>query len=158
MGFSKKGKYPDRIEHLDFATLTTNFRRVLESYMGLDRNHVIYKNDMPGRLAALKSKCLQDAMTMARAQEGYETIVLGKVAALQNVIAPDVERRTYEIIADLIKQNEEAWTARGQEGVEEILKAVRSEVKGLAKRALSEASDNFRPLTIVEAGKKPRKE
>lgn len=96
-------------------------------------------------------------MSKARAQEGYETIVLGKqVAAVAGAVAPDVERRTYEIIGSLVRENEEKWTKRAQDGTELILTAVKKEMQGYAKKALAEAADNYKPIAIVGLGK-PRK-
>lgn len=162
MGFSSRTrinrtvKMPDDITKLDFSQLTNTHCFVMGEYMGI-RNRIMALPNVVERRALLRERCLQDAMSTARAQEGYETIVLGKQAAPKTAIDPGVERRTYEVIATLIKDNESKWTRRAQEGTDIIVSSVKKEMRDYAKKALAEASDNFRPIAIVEPGKKPRK-
>src|SRR5882724_4173581 len=154
MGFTKvAGHFPDKIEDLDFKYLTNTHCFVLGDYMGI-KNRIMQLPSVASRRELLKQKCLQDAMATARAQEGYETIVLGKTkdgAAL--AVAPDVERRTYEMIASLIRENEEDWKRLGKEGVDAMVTTVKKELTGFAKKVLADAAENYKPLGIVGLGK-----
>jgi hypothetical protein len=147
---------PDDITKLDFSLLTNTHCFVLGEYMSI-RNRIMALPNVVARRALLRERCMQDAMSTARAQEGYETIVLGKQAAPKDAVDPGVERRTYEIISTLIRDNESKWSKRAQEGCDIIVTGVKKEMRDFAKKALLEASENFRPLAIVEQGKKPRK-
>lgn len=155
-GFTNIAKkhFPDNIANLDFGKLSNPHCRVMEEYMGKPRNHLLFKSNGVARREALRALCLLDAMATARAQEGYEAIVLGKTkVAAANAVDPGVERRTYEMIASLIRENEEDWKQLGKEGVEALVSAVKKEMNGYAKKALAEAAENYKPVGIVGLGK-----
>lgn len=155
MGFSTKVHYPDKIENLDFGKLTNTHCFVLGEYMGI-KHQIMALSNVADRRKRLKERCTQDAMSQTRAQEGYEIIVLNKTVAPKDAVAPDVERRSYEIIADLIKLNEDKWKDFGKEQIELMVSAVKAEIQGAAKKALANAAENYKPLAVVGLGK-PRK-
>jgi hypothetical protein len=148
--------YPEKIEDLNFGKLTNTHCFVLGDYMGI-RNQIMQLKSVETRREALKQKCFLNELSKARAQEGYDILVLKKTAGDKSAVAPDVERRVYEMIAQLMKENDDEWRERGKTGVAILIDAVKKEMNGYAKKALAEASENFRPIAIVEPGKKPRK-
>lgn len=155
MGFTKVAlsHFPDKIENLDFKHLTNTHCFVLGDFMGI-KNRIMQLPNVAARREALKQKCLMDAMATARAQEGYETIVLQKTKdSAVGAVPPDVERRTYEIIASLLRDNEEEWKRLGKEGIDAMVAAVKKEIAGSAKKALADAAENYKPLGIVGLGK-----
>lgn len=154
MGFTNV-RYPDKIEGLDFNKLRNPQCRMLEEWMGKPRNYSLYKGDE--RRKALRELCLADAFSTARAQEGYETIVLGqKSQQAKNSTGTDVEKRMFEIVTALINQNEQAWSERVNDSCGRLMEALTKQLQQHAKRAIAEASENYRPIAITGLGK-PRK-
>jgi AAA domain (dynein-related subfamily) len=153
VGFTK-GTFPSLIENLDFSRLRNPQCRMLEEWMGHKRNYSLYKKDE--RRVVLKQICTADAMALARAQEGYEIIILGKKPAGNGAMAVDVEKRMYEIISGVVQDHDAAWSERVNDSVGRLMESLTKQLQQHAKRAIAEASDNYRPLAITGLGK-PRK-
>lgn len=154
MGFNK---YPDRIENLNFSMLTNIQCFAIGEYMGI-RSRLMQLPNVVTRREMLKARCFENELSIIRAQEGYDVIVRGKKSeTAKDAVSPDVERRTYEIIGDIIRKNDEEWIARGKEGVAILIDGVKKEMQGFAKKALAEAADNFKPIGIVQKGKPTKK-
>ena len=153
MGFSRKGgNRPAHIRDLDYNVGLHNSQVwVLADWMGC-KYLVVKEKSEAERRARLKECCERD---LDRAQQGYEVIVLCKTTA-KVAEKSETDKQLYSVLVDILNANREEMAKLTSEGVDTLVAAVKKQIAGEAKKALAEASENFRPLAIVGQGK-PRK-
>lgn len=153
MGFGKRstvGSFPDNIKDLDFTKLTVSQRHVLENYLGIDRECSTIKG-AEARREALKKFCFSNAANTARAQKGYETIVLGKTA-----VDETVETKAFAVVSSVINSHRNELSELAEKGLTSLMEKLRAAVHREAKDALREAADRVQPI-VIKTGDKVRK-
>lgn len=147
MGFGKGHLLPASIEHLDFAKLQNFQVRALAHFMGVERV-VMKESSAEARRTALKKYCFDNDSAKRRAQEGYDAIVKGRTPSPGTGSTGVDEQRVKEIVKEQLS-----------DGVDDAVNERLDEVKWhtLAKDALKEASENYRPLAIKAPGGELRK-
>lgn len=143
MGFGKSKLLPTRIEDLDFNKLQNFQVRALAHFMGVERLVMKGAANAQDRRDALKKYCLDTETSKKRAQEGYDAIIKGRSSSGATPGGGGTGGLGEERVKELIKE-------RLDDGIDDIVNEHLDQVKWhtLAKDALKEASEQYRPIAI----------
>lgn len=155
MGFGKKrnGIKPLNVKDVDFNTWSPFNRRALAMYMSPTVFRQVEDMAKKDRATAL-TQFVNDPAYAERAQSFYDLVILDKVpssVSSSKVPENDVEKRFLLLCHEFLQGKDQDFSDR----MSAILKEFNGDtLPTLAKKALSEAAEKYRPIVIKEAGKK----
>lgn len=155
MGFgNKKRALPEDVRQLDFNELRGDQARLLSDFMGVRKGmHRAFESGgkVEGR-KFLKEACARD---WDRAQQGYVTIVLGKVDAgmKKEMSENDVVKSLYSTVAEIINEHKDDIGDLAAKRVGEALKIAEKGLIEFAKDAIDRAAERKAPIVIKSEGK-----
>jgi len=153
MGFGKRGRdLPVDVRNADFKAMHKSQMWVLSDWMACRRQVAALKT-YDEQTAYLKARCLENA---ARAQQGYDIIVLQKDPAVSGAVPADVEKRTFQILTEVIVKHKDAIGEQAFKAVTDATDAIKSGLEAAAKAAVKAAAENARPI-VIKDGSKARK-
>lgn len=149
----KKNRNPERIQDSDFAWRGSQIW-VMADWMGILRQLQNVKT-ADERKATLKAACLAD---LARAQKGYELIVLMREPTAQEVgaLAPEMESRMYSLLSKTINEHKESMGETASKLVHTAADDVKAKLAKFARDEVTAAAERKAPL-IIREGSKVRK-
>lgn len=150
MSFSKKGRLPSDIKQLDFSKLQNFQLHALADWMGVLRA-MRRQNTALARQQFVKEACGNNP---DKAQEGYEIVVLGKVKTAPGAVAPDVEKRAFEIVTEAIQSHRDAMGEDAFKAVSGAVDAITGNLKKMVKEAINDAAEKVAPVVIKQGTKR----
>jgi len=150
MAIRKGFGFAPLIKDLDFSRLHNSQMWVLADWIGC-RNQLGRLKSAGEQRTFLREECLRN---LERAQQGYEVIVLQKIAAVAGAVPEEMEKRMYHVLTDIIGQHKETLSDVASAAVGAAAKEVMGELKRAAHQAVQEAAAKTAPLVIKEKGKK----
>jgi hypothetical protein len=144
-------KMPKKVRDVDFNKLRMSHLVVLADWMGIMRQVRAMKGKGP-RAEFVKQACLDNE---ARAQEGYEIIVLGAtpVGGGTAAVPQDQEKRMFEVLTNVIDEHKDQIETKAGEAVDRVAQGITKKLEAHAKEALRVAAEGRAPIIIKEAGK-----
>jgi cobaltochelatase CobS len=146
MSFGKKTRLPADIGQLDFSKLQNFQLHALADYVGVLRA-MRRQNTALARQQFLKEACLNN---LEKAQEGYEIVVLGKPKATPGAVAPDIEKRAFEIVTEVVQSNREAMGEEAFKAVSGAVDAITGNLRKMVKEAINDAAEKVAPVVIKQ--------
>lgn len=123
-------------------------RAALLAFMGVGRHELRGVKNKSDALNRLK---LEATANPERFHQGVDAVVLGKTPSnLPTDVAKDVELRVLSVLKDF-KSDEVGEAAERR--VSELLVGLREDLEKSAKKAVSMAAENYRPIVIKDGGK-----
>lgn len=149
---TRKGKYlPSRIRDLDFGQLHNSQMWVLADFVGARRAMTAAKTQDEKR-SILKQYCMDNE---ARAQQGYEIVVLQKDPGAQaGAVSQDVEKRMYEVLTDVVVKHREEIDEKAETAVAAHADKVERKLEAAAKEAVRAAAESRAPILVRTPDKK----
>jgi AAA domain (dynein-related subfamily) len=154
MGFRRVSKsrlsLPQRIRDLNFEQLHGSQMWVLADFVGARRAMQAAKG-VEARRAILKQFCLDNE---ERAQKGYEIVVLQKDPSPAGAaVAPDVEKRMYEVLTDVVEKHRESIEEKASVAVAAQVSNIEKRLEAHAKEAVRIAAESRAPIMVNNKGK-----
>lgn len=150
MPISRNRRLPTDVQQLDFSKLQNFQLHALADWMGVLRA-MRRQNTALARQQFLKEACLNNT---AKAQEGYEVVVLGKVVTAPGAVAPDVEKRAFEIVTEALQSHREEMGETAFKAVSGAVDAITGNLKKMVKEAINDAAEKVAPVVIKQGTKR----
>lgn len=151
MSFGKRTgmRYPALIKDLDYNNLQNFQIAGIADYLGVLR--VIRQ----GKGIEGRAKLLKDAVQtqLVKAQEAYDIIVHKKLVAGAGSVAPDAEKRCFELMTQIVVEHDAAIGEKAFKAVSQATEAVTGGIKKQVQDAIKEAADRAVPIVIKDGGK-----
>lgn len=154
MSFGKRNnrRFPPTIKELDFSRLQNFQIAGIADYLGVLR--VVRQ----GKGIADRAKLLKEACETqpAKAQEAYDILVLQKLLAVAGSVAPDAEKRCFELMTQIVVDHDMAIGEKAFKAVAAATEAVTGNIKKQVQEAINNAAERAVPI-IIKDGSKTRK-